>query len=249
MAGVPLRDFQMAMACYLRDPANNPPPAGVESRRLKIYQDLVYNNIESFISGGFPVLRSLYEDADWHGLVRMFIDRHRCRTPYFLEISQEFLRYLMQDFPARGIDPPFVAELAHYEWVELALDTAEETLPDEVPLDDILGAVPRLSPLAVSLRYRYPVHRIGPGFRPLAAGEDTYLMVYRNRADEVRFIELNAMTSRLLEKVRDNQGLTARGLLLELAQETGMEEAVILHQGGDQLQAFIDLSVVLLTAP
>ncbi|MCP4827546.1 MAG: DUF2063 domain-containing protein, partial [Proteobacteria bacterium] len=46
----------MIMARYLRDPQNNPPPEDVEQRRLKIYEDLIYNNIEGFISSGFPVL-------------------------------------------------------------------------------------------------------------------------------------------------------------------------------------------------
>ena len=63
----------MIMARYLRDPAHQPPPEDIEPRRLKIYEELVYNNIEGFLSGGFPILRSLYEDADWHGLVCAFI--------------------------------------------------------------------------------------------------------------------------------------------------------------------------------
>ena len=41
-----LRDSQMAMANFLRNPEDIEPPAGVEARRLKIYQDLIYNNIE-----------------------------------------------------------------------------------------------------------------------------------------------------------------------------------------------------------
>ena len=106
MAGLTLRESQMQMARYLRDPATEPPPAGVEPRRLQVYSELIYNNIEGFISGAFPVLRSLYVPAEWHELVRMFIDQHRCRTPYFLEISQEFLAFLMQDFRARECDPP-----------------------------------------------------------------------------------------------------------------------------------------------
>jgi len=251
MATGALKDSQMTLARYLRDPARNPPPAGVEPRRLKIYQDLIYNNIEGFISGAFPVLRSLYDDADWHGLVRLFIDRHRCHSPYFLEISQEFLHFVMQDFPARDVDPPFIAELAHYEWVELALDTAADELPDPVPVDDIPGAVPRLSPLALSLEYRYPVHRIGPGFRPgpgdLAAGARTYLAVYRNRADEIRFMELNAVSSRLLAMIRDNGDATGVALLRELARATGLEEATIVAHGAEQLRQFVDLSLVLVT--
>jgi len=243
----------MTMVRYLRDPAHNPPPPGVEPRRLKIHEEMIYSNIEGFIRGGFPVLRSLYEDADWRELIRLFIDRHRCRSPYFLEISQEFLHFIMQDNPARDVDPPFIAELAHYEWVELALDTAADELPPAVPVRDLLAAVPRLSPVALSLAYRYPVHRIGPGFRPgPAAGEtgiDTYLAVYRNREDEVRFLELNALTSRLLEKIRDNRDSTGRELLLELARETGTGRASILMHGGEQLRQFADLSLVLLSTP
>jgi hypothetical protein len=164
-----LKDSQMAMARYLRDPDKEPAPAGVEPRRLKIYQDLVYNNIEGFISGGFPVLRSLYEDADWHGLVRDFIDQHRCHTPYFLEISQEFIQFLLETHPLRDCDPPFMAELAHYEWVELALDVSQEVLPEPSAVGNVLAAVPGLSPLAWLLSYHYPVQRIGPGFRPTEA--------------------------------------------------------------------------------
>lgn len=239
-----MRDSQLTMARYLRDPANNPPPAGVEERRLKVYKDLVYNNIEGFISGGFPVLRSLYTDADWHGLVRLFIDQHRCQSPYFLEISQEFIGFLMQDFPARAVDPPFIAELAHYEWVELALDTAGDELPEPVPVENVLQAVLQLSPLAWSLAYRYPVHRIGSGFGPTEPGEPTYLVVYRNRADEVRFMELNDVTARLLEKLRDNRSSTSGAILEALADETGMDRASIVEHGSGQLRELLDLDVL-----
>ena len=138
------------MARYLRDPAHNPPPEGVESRRLKIYEDLVYNNIEGFISSGFPVLRSLYEDEDWHSMVRCFIDQHQCHSPYFLEISQEFVQFLMQDYQLRAADPVFMAELAHYEWVELALDIAQEELPSQSEQAQI-SAASRCAALAFGL--------------------------------------------------------------------------------------------------
>lgn len=237
------------MARYLRDPGQQPPPAGVEARRLKIYADLVYNNIEGFISGGFPVLRSLYDADQWQALVRDFIDQHRCRTPYFLEISQEFVQFLMQEYHARATDPPFLAELAHYEWVELALDIAPYELPDaagvDLAVDDVLAVVPRLSPLAWSLRYRFPVHQIGPGCRPRAAAVPSYLVVYRNRADQVRFMVLNATTARLLEKVRDNNTDTVGELLAGLASELGTPLAAILDFGAEQVREFIALAVVL----
>jgi hypothetical protein len=238
------------MARYLRDPRSQPPPPGIEPRRLKIYEDLVYNNIEGFISGGFPVLRSLYEDAHWHALVRVFIDQHSCHTPYFLEISQEFVQFLMNDYTLRDIDPPFLAELAHYEWVELALDISEEVLPDPVEIEDLHATVLKLSPLAWLLSYRFPVHRIGAMFRPTDAdiGAPTYLVVYRNRADEVRFIELNAATARLLQLLSDNEQQPAATVLAALAGELGLDREAVQAHGVTQLEPLIADGVVLVSA-
>ena len=247
MGASTLKESQLTMARYLRDPQHQAPPEGVEPRRLKIYQDLVYNNIEGFISGGFPVLRSLYENADWHELVRAFIDQHRCHTPYFLEISQEFLQFLMEDFSPRDCDPPFMAELAHYEWVELALDVSEEELPEPLGTGDMLTAVIQLSPLVWLLSYQFPVHLIGPGFRPAEAQEPTYLAVYRDRGDQVRFMELNAATARLLELVRDNTRSSGDALLRRLASELNIAEDSALAFGSDQLRQLWEQSVVVIT--
>jgi hypothetical protein len=243
MSSGQLRDAQLHMARYLRNPEAEPPPAGIESRRLKIYLDLVYNNIEGFISGGFPVLRSLFDDDQWHDLVRHFIEGHRCHTPYFLEISQEFLNFLMEGYSARDCDPSFMAELAHYEWVELALDVSEEQLeaPDKL---DPLSSVPVISPLAWLLSYQFPVQRIGAAYRPDSSGEPTYLVVYRNRQDAVKFMELNAATARLLERVRDNTEFSGTQLLEQLAAELGMEAGAVIGFGSELLQQFVELSII-----
>ena len=243
MSASPLRDAQLQMARYLRNPETETAPAGIESRRLKIYQDLIYNNIEGFISGGFPVLRSLYADEQWHDLVRCFIDGHRCHTPYFLEISQEFLKFLKEAYEARDCDPPFMAELAHYEWVELALDVSEEKLEGPDGLDP-LNAVPVISPLAWLLSYQFPVQRVGASFRPSAASEPTYLVVYRNREDAVKFMELNAATARLLELLRDNTVVSGTQLLEYLALELGMEAHVVIGFGSELLRQFVDLAII-----
>lgn len=244
MTGSTLRDSQLAMARYLRAPGRAPAPPGIEPRRLAVYESLVYNNIESFISSGFPVLRRLYGDEDWHGLVRAFIANHTCHTPYFLEISQEFVQYLLEDHCARDCDPPFLAELAHYEWVELALDVAEDVLPASTPVTDVLDAIPRLSPLAWVLCYRFPVHRIGPDYRPGESAAPTYLAVYRDRQEQVRFMELNGATARLLELTRDNTSVTAGELLAKLATELGIDSENVLESGATQLLELIELAIL-----
>ena len=247
MSASPLRDSQMRMARFLRDPANQPPPEGVEPRRLKIYQDLIYNNIEGFISGGFPVLRSLYNEDDWHALVRRFIEGHRCNSPYFLEISQEFLRFLMEDFEHRDCDPPFLTELAHYEWVELGLDVSEEEIPEDSADADTMRARVHLSPLAWVLAYRYPVHQIGPGFRPDTVGQPTYLVVYRDRSDKVQFMALNSAMARLLELLRDADGELLRPVLAALSQEMGTSAEAISGFAVEELNRLRGLGVVYCT--
>lgn len=244
MIATRLSKAQFEMADFLRAPESNPAPNGVEPRRLKIYQDLVYNNIESFISNGFPVLRSLYSDTLWHAMVRQFIDGHRCHTPYFLEISQEFLRFLAQEYQLLDTDSPFIAELAHYEWVELALDVSEESLDGRTELDNPLSGIPTLSPLAWLLSYRFPVQRVGKSFQPSEPTEPTFLVVYRNREDDVHFMELNPATARLVELVRDNTEATGAVLLSRLAKELGMAEETVAEFGGELLVQLNHQSII-----
>jgi hypothetical protein len=238
-----LRAQQREMARYLRAPAMHPPPGGVEPRRLKIYETLVYNNIEGFISGGFPVLRRLYEDKAWHRLVRQFIDDHRCHTPYFLEISQEFLRFLFERHSPGPDDPPFLAELAHYEWVELALSVAEEEVPADAGGDPMTAPL-AISPLAWPLAYSYPVHRIGVDFRPTEPGAPVYLVVYRDRQDAVRFLSLNAATARLLERVRDGAPVSGAEVLQELAAELALPAETVSAFGAAQLGEFVERGIL-----
>lgn len=46
-------EVQKTFTAHMRDPSVNPGPADIEDRRLQIYRDLVFNNIESLISGSF----------------------------------------------------------------------------------------------------------------------------------------------------------------------------------------------------
>lgn len=229
-----LREAQTRFASHLRNPEGVPGPEGIEERRLKIYRELFYNNIENFVSNSFPVLRTLFEDRQWHRLVRDFMIHHRCQSPYFLEISQEFLLYLQEVRKSAAADPPFMLELAHYEWVELGLDVAEEDL-DSIVCDrggDLLDELPVVSPLAWSLVYHYPVHRIGREYQPQnPPAEPTCLIVYRDRSDEVHFMETNAVTARLLELLQSDQTGSGGQALLCLADE-------IQHPQPDQLTDF-----------
>lgn len=215
-----LSSLQTAFAAHIRDPLAHAAPGDVEDRRMKIYRDLFFNNINKFLASNFPVLRRLYDDRDWQQLVRDFYREHRCQTPLFPELPKEFLRYIQQHRQDRKIDPPFLLELAHYEWVELALSLDENEL-DNIPADtggNLMDGIPVLSPLAWPLSYRYPVHRIKPGFTPSEPPEQaSHILAYRNRNDDVKFMQLNDVTRLLLNLLQEDRGLTGHELLNEVA--------------------------------
>lgn len=217
-----LARVQQAFCAHLRDPSRHAPPDGLEARRLKIYRELFYNNVEDFLANAFPVLRRLSTDAVWHERVRDFYARHVSRAPQFYRLAEEFLQFLEQERGPHPDDPPFLGELAHYEWAELALSVAEADL-HTVPADpdgDPMRAPPILSPLAWPLAYAWPVHRIGPGHVPGAAPtQPTYLVVWRNREDEVKFMEINAVSARLLQLIEEQPERTGAELLGQIAQE------------------------------
>jgi hypothetical protein len=248
-----LKRQQTAFAGHIRDPESVPAPAGVEDRRMQVYRELFFNNIDSFVSGSFPVLRRLYDEAAWKRLVRDFFIEHRAHTPLFPELPKEFLRYLQDGRGERPGDPPFQLELAHYEWVELALSLDPREL-DEVAAQrdgDLLEAVPVLSPLAWPLSYRFPVHRIGPAFRPEKPPQAmTQLLVYRNRADKVHFMQLNDLTQLLLLLLTENTDRSGRELLTQLAKRTGHPDpSALIRHGHTLLQDLRARDVVLGTRP
>lgn len=190
---------------------------------MQVYRELFFKNMDSLLASNFPVLRRLCDDAGWRELVRDFYAGHRARTPLFTELPKEFLRYLEEGRAGHAGDPPFLFELAHWEWVETALSLDPREIGD-IPAErggDLLAGVPVLSPLAWPLTYRFPVHRIAPGYLPDAPpAEPTHLLAYRNRADEVRFMQLNDLT-RLLLELMGTEPRSARALLLATAELTG----------------------------
>jgi uncharacterized protein len=225
---------QVAFAAHLRDPTQVPAPDDVEDRRMAIYRDLVFNNVSALLSGSFPVLRRILPDAQWDALVRGFFVQHRAKTPLFLELGQEFLDFLQTARAGDSRDPPFLLELAHYEWVELALQISDAE-PDAARIDpdgDLLEGRPVVSPLAWNLTYRFPVHRIGPDLQPATApAEPTHLVVYRTPDEAIAFLEINAVTQRLLILLNEDEPRTGREALSRIAAELGRPDP-------DQVVAF-----------
>ncbi len=243
------KDWQYAFTSHIRDPENVAIPDGIEERRIKIYSELFYNNVEGFISGGFPILRSLYSDDDWHLLVRDYFKNHKNHTPYFLELSQEFIEYLQHERETHDNDFPFMLELTHYEWVELALEI-DETEIDYSKIDtdaDLLKGHPVLSPLAWPLSYQFEVHKISPDYIPTEPStQATHLVVYRDIKDEVRFMEINPVTARLLYLLNEDKNLSGQSALEKIADELQhSDKNAVINGGLDTLRELKERNIIL----
>lgn len=240
MADLP--DFQRKQyefAAHIRDPQKNAAPDGIEDRRMAIYRDLFFNNLQSLLGNTFPVLKQLSGKERWAGLIREFMAKHEAQTPYFLEIPKEFLAFLEHEHTPDADDPRFLLELAHYEWVELALSvsTDRNDLTAIDPDGDLLEGAPVMSVLAWPLAYRYPVHRISQTYQPTEPGEQpTYLAIYRNLDNEISFMELNAVTAGLLDKISNNAAQkTGHELLIDLSNEIKFDPDALVEHGANAL--------------
>lgn len=229
------KKHQYEFTAHIRNPEVNDSPEGIEDRRMGIYRELLYNNVEGFIASGFPVLRDIYNDEDWHEMVRDFFANHQCQSPYFLEISQEFIDYLQNERQPQQGDPAGLVELAHYEWVELALHVSDESISmDNIDANgDLLEGRPVFSPLAWPLAYQFPVHTMGPDNLPQEAPEQpSYLVVYRNRNDKVNFLEINPVTARLISLLQENESYTGLDAIEHIAKEMNHPNPDVVKQGG-----------------
>lgn len=213
------QQYQADFASHIRNPKSVARPRGTSVRRMKVYTEIVFNNMEGTLAACFPVTKKIVGMRRWRQLVRTFLAEHRCTTPWFRQIPEEFLRWFETAPKAIADLPPFTGSLVHYEWVELAVAVADIEVEGADAGGDLLNGRPVLAAALALLEYPYPVHHISPHFKPSRPdAEVTRLLVFRDRQDVVRFIEINAVTSRLLQLLQE-EALTGRAALERIAAE------------------------------
>ncbi len=206
------QQYQYEFTAHIRDPDNNPKPDNVDEERMAVYREGVYNNIFESASVCFPVCQEVVGEEDWDATVRRFVASHHATSPIFKDIPHELLTFLEND----KATPASIKQLAHYEWVELAVGGLQTETPALSNTVDLINETPVLAPAHMLLQYDYPVQKISAQFKPEAT-EATHLLVFRNTKFEVNFIELNPMVFALLNLVKE--GLSGQQALTALAEQ------------------------------
>lgn len=189
-----LLDTQEAWAAYLRAPTTAALPAGTAPQRMQHYAQLLHNNISGFMHQCFPVARSLLPVAQWQALITQFFAQASNASPYFYEIPQQFVAFWQARPDALQ---PWFLELLHYEYLELAVDTATDA-PAQ------FGAQGwALNPSVQLAGYAWPVHTISKTHIPKTP-DSTFVALYRNAELRVRFSVLTPAAMQLLVLLQSN---------------------------------------------
>lgn len=212
-----LATFQTHFARCLRQQAYD---IDIPQRAKNVYQQLIWNNFTGFINQCFPICKRITDKAVWQKLQLLFFQQGSLHTPYFSEINRQFVEFLQAN--AQLLDelalPPFFAQLAHYEWIELYVDN----LPNQqaVAFVDELA----LNPTVQALHYDWAVHTIG-AILPKHT-EDTFVLVYRKQVGhthQVAFMSVNALTYLLITFIAQGKAYDSRQAMFEaFAAEFGM---------------------------
>lgn len=217
-----LAKVQGEWARYLRSPKTEGLPAGTGERRMGAYAELLRSNIGGFVHQCFPICRKWLPKERWDALVdRFFAEGVWHNSPFFHEIPKAFVSFLEESAPAMDL-PPWYAALAHYEWLELAVETA----PDVPPRFGPQGLA--LSPGCQLEASEWPVHTISPDSTDVAEAA-TFIMVFRNRQNKVRFSVLAPAAAQLLYLLQEN-GCDRDAAEVQLAEQWQMDIADLRQQ-------------------
>ncbi len=225
---------QRQFLAHLRNPEHEPLPNGFAEQSAEIYVDLLYNKFNDSLELCFPVTHDVLGETAWQQLLKAFIAEHRCKSPYYRQIPDEFIRYLQTERVSVS-DPLYLLELAHFEWVEMILAITEAepiTASTLSAINDWLACRPIFVPILEVLHYVYPVQRINASYQPTIPPEQvTHILGFRDMADVVQFIELHPATTRLLE-ILQSTGCTVREAIEQIATELEQPEPSALFSFG-----------------
>lgn len=228
--------YQLAFTAHLRDPQHQPKLKNATARGIAVYKEIVFNNLFESISACFPVAQKVLGKRIWLNLVRSFLREHSANTPIFREIPEEFLNFLLVQTKLVGTNlPAYLFSLCHYEWVELAVSThavsvSASNVSQVQSADDLLLCQPVFNPTMQLLNYEYAVQKISPRNQSKEK-VSTQLLVYRDAEFRVKFVELNAVTYRLIELLQQEK-MTGQQALTLIVKELNHPQAEVIIQFG-----------------
>ncbi|WP_437990074.1 HvfC/BufC N-terminal domain-containing protein [Sorangium sp. So ce145] len=199
--------------------------AALPPKRLLLYRSLIRRGLTGAIRAGIPRTAARL-GARFEADVARFIEAEPPRSRYLRDVAFEFVGFAAPRWAGDPEVPAYLADLARHELAAFAAACAEQdeeagaggasgplgdvapgdVAPgDEAPGDEALsldrGA--RFQRAAALVRYEHAVHRLlgDASARDVPAREPTRLLVYRDAAHDVRFLELTPLAAEILGRL------------------------------------------------
>lgn len=196
-----------------------------------IYRKNTPDSLIEILTNMFPLLQTALGSQNWKKQVDDFFQNHPIKTPIVHEIPDEFVDYLYHHAEKKHF------ELAHYEWVEIALYFDKTDLA-QIPCHstgDLLQGIPVVSPLAYLLHYE-----------TLKQHAEDYYIAYRNTKHDVFYLGINLFSAKFFELLQKNTSLSGESVLKTLAIDTHHPSpALVLENGLALLQEWREKDIIL----
>lgn len=229
---------QKDFCAYLRKPTPFQIPQHI-GENISVYREVSLYSVDGLLKPTFPVLRSILSEEQWNDLIIQFFEACYVQSPISSDVPKEFVDFL-EKLP--NLQPAFLVELAHYEWVELAvmIDVSKVEKNLNFNIEKLV-----LNPTLRLLTYIYPVQQLSVDFQPPQPLDiPIFLAVYRDCNDDVQFMELNAVTARLLELLTksSNADIIFNNLIKNLP---NLNSTAIIEHGKTLLKELFESDVLL----
>lgn len=204
--------------------------AALPPKRLLLYRSLIRRGLTGAIRAGIPRTAARL-GARFEADVARFIEAEPPRSRYLRDVAFEFVGFAAPRWAGDPEVPAYLADLARHELAAFAAACAEQdeevaaggasgppgdealaTPGDETPGDEApeplgealsLDRGARFQRAAALVRYEHAVHRLqgDESARDVPAREPTRLLVYRDAAHDVRFLELTPLAAEILGRL------------------------------------------------
>ena len=186
-------------------------PPYLDEKRVLVYRNIIFGNIERLISSSFPILKSFFQEENWQQLIQGFILDYQCQTPYFADIAFEFYCFFQQQ---KKYHRDILYAILDYEYSLLALNLQKASLEKMIDIEHFSNVFQfKLYEVSQLKFYHYPVNALSSN-DVTQSEQDTWLLLYRHHSTyETECLELNALTYQLLSIIKQFQSINFEELV------------------------------------
>jgi len=245
-----------------RDSADDDFVAQIDAAGVRLYSSLIEIGRMDLMSSIYPVMEELL-GKQFKPLV---FDYFESMPPVHYNLNQSASRFPQY---VQGLEKlmgryPFLAELADYEWIELAVleDPAADNQYEysksgmEVDPSIFAGLTPVLNSVFIGRRYSFAIPKL---VQEIKAGkklprrfkqEPTCAVVYRDPCTlDARFLEVGEVSLGMLETIKENPSITYGELIKQICGQDSNNVQNILTGALEAIEQFKELKLIVSEKP